>query len=288
MHASVTDSPPAYSSDVPPSRSASSHLPPPTVDQVHIFSRHEDIKGTLNYLFFLSSPYLCLGTYYIDPNVPSQALRQKCKRKSPQMLHASFRTRKSNISIDLGTTGDVYDAKKANVAVATHKGDIKINLVCSWSSTMVAIDTDQTRKLPTPSVRPLGLDVTSRKGKCRGGKGGFFLLTHPFQETSYFSFQKPFRESFISRREKVKWLFYLLSQASWKSSRHPIGRRYLWLPPNIFPMERTTPVRPLYASFTHERVASWLVWVAVTNMYRNQISGRNLVATFVEISSKRY
>jgi hypothetical protein len=43
------------------------------------------------------------------------------------MPHASFRTRKADISIDLGTTGD--DAKKANIAVATHKGDIKINLV---------------------------------------------------------------------------------------------------------------------------------------------------------------
>jgi len=123
-----TDSPPAYSSDLPSPRGASSHLPPPTVDQVHIFSRHNDIKGT----------------YYIDPNVPS--LRQKCKRKSPQMLHASFRTRKADISIDLGTTGEIYDTKKANVAVATHKGDIKINL------------------LQTPSIRPLGLDVTSRKG----------------------------------------------------------------------------------------------------------------------------
>lgn len=47
------------------------------------------------------------------------------------MLHASFRTRKADIAIDLGTTGDIYDVKKANIAVATHKGDIKINLVCA-------------------------------------------------------------------------------------------------------------------------------------------------------------
>ena len=43
----VTDNPPAYNADVLPSRNASTYLPPPTVDQVHIFSRHEDIKGTL-------------------------------------------------------------------------------------------------------------------------------------------------------------------------------------------------------------------------------------------------
>jgi len=127
MHA--TDNPPAYSADLP-SRSASSYLPPASVDQVHIFSRHEDIKGT----------------FHIDPNVPSLRRLRKCKRKSPQTFHASFRTRKADISIDLGTTGDVRDAKKANIAVATHKGDIKINL------------------LPSHSVRPIGLDVTSRKG----------------------------------------------------------------------------------------------------------------------------
>ena len=55
------------------------------------------------------------------------------------MLHASFRTRKADIAIDLGTTGDIYDVKKANIAVATHKGDIKINLVCAWLSAIVAI-----------------------------------------------------------------------------------------------------------------------------------------------------
>lgn len=123
-----TDNPPAYSSDVlPPSGGASNRFPPATVDQVHIFSRHEDIKGT----------------FYIDPHVPS--LRRNRKRKSQQMPHASFRTRKADISIDLGATGDLSDAKKANIEVATDKGDIRINL------------------LPAP-VRPLGLDVSSRKG----------------------------------------------------------------------------------------------------------------------------
>lgn len=41
----VTDNPPAYSDQ--PAVPLRSHLPPPTVDQVHIFSRREDIKGTL-------------------------------------------------------------------------------------------------------------------------------------------------------------------------------------------------------------------------------------------------
>jgi len=121
------DNPPAYSADVLPSGGASNHFPPATVDQVHIFTNHEDIKGT----------------FYIDPHVPS--LRRNRKRKSQQMPHASFRSRKADISIDLCTTGDLSSAKKANIEVATGKGDIKINL------------------LPTP-VRPLGLDVFSRKG----------------------------------------------------------------------------------------------------------------------------
>ncbi|KAF8817419.1 hypothetical protein BYT27DRAFT_7227127 [Phlegmacium glaucopus] len=131
----MADNPPAYSihPGVPSLTSNGSHPPPPTVDQVHIFSRHEDIKGT----------------FYVDPNVPllDQSRRRKCKRKSQQQLpHASFRTRKGDISIDLGTTGDAHDTKKANIDVATYKGDIKINLL---------------RTLP---IRPLGLDVTSRKG----------------------------------------------------------------------------------------------------------------------------
>jgi len=122
------DNPPAYSANVlPSSGGASNHFPPATVDQVHIFTNHEDIKGT----------------FYIDPHVPS--LRRNRKRKSQQMPHASFRSRKGDVSIDLGTTGDLSSAKKANIEVATDKGDIKINL------------------LPT-SIRPLGLDVSSRKG----------------------------------------------------------------------------------------------------------------------------
>ena len=145
-----------------------------------------------------------------------------------------------------------------------------------------------TRKLPTPSVRPLGLDVRSRGGKIRG-EIFFKVVTNSslffFQETSYFSCQTHLRESFISWREKVIWLFYLLSQASWKSSSHPRGRSYLWLPLRIFRMDRITPAKPLYASSTHEMVPSWLVWVAVTNIYRNQVSGRDLVVTYVEISS---
>jgi len=132
MH--MADNPPAYTTHpgVPPAMSTSSHPPPaPTVDQVHIFSRHEDIKGT----------------FYIDPHVPLlDQSRRRCRRKSQQLPHASFRTRKADISIDLGTTGDIYDAKKANIDVATHKGDIKINL------------------LPMLPIRPIGLDVTSRKG----------------------------------------------------------------------------------------------------------------------------
>ena len=127
-----TDNPPAYSADVPPSSGgASNHFPPATVDQVHIFTNHEDIKGTLITLSFchLPSPYLSAGTFYIDPHVPS--LRRNRKRKSQQMPHASFRSRKGDISIDLGTTGDLSSAKKANIEVATDKGDVKINLVCA-------------------------------------------------------------------------------------------------------------------------------------------------------------
>jgi len=136
MTVMTPDNPPEYSirphAHVPPVlASMSANIqPPPTVDQVHIFSRHDDIKGT----------------FYIDPRVPSlDQSRRKSRRKS-ELPHASFRTRKANISIDLGITGDTYDVRKANIAVATHKGDIKINL------------------LPTLSIRPLGLDVTSRKG----------------------------------------------------------------------------------------------------------------------------
>ena len=119
--------------------------------------------------FSLSSPYLCVGTFYVDPHIPLlDKSRRKCKRKSQQQLpHASFRTRTGDISIDLGTTGDAHDTKKAIIDVATLKGDIKINLVCTRSSSAMSSMLNNT-KLPTLPIRPLGLDVTSRKGKSRG------------------------------------------------------------------------------------------------------------------------
>jgi hypothetical protein len=147
----IVDNPPAYS-DVglsgvphnphvqssntqsnpnPISLALSAPNPPPSVDQVHICERKYNIQGT----------------FFIDPRVPALD-RRKTKHKSKQPLpHASFRSRKGEVDLELATTGNIQDAPKANVAVSTRSGDIKIRL------------------LPMPPSRPrMGLDVQSRDG----------------------------------------------------------------------------------------------------------------------------
>lgn len=138
----VNDNPPAYvdvdghgrhypniqsrtNADLPP---LPSH-PPPSVDQVHVFEPKHNIHGT----------------FYIDPLVlPVGKGKHKSKRPLP---HASFRTRNNRVELDLGTTGDVHKAPKANVSVSSKSGDIKINI------------------LPVLPSRPrLSLDVSSRHG----------------------------------------------------------------------------------------------------------------------------
>ncbi|KAF8906231.1 hypothetical protein CPB84DRAFT_1770290 [Gymnopilus junonius] len=137
------DNPPAYDDDRvrPHMRSAGasttrelvlhSSNPTPSVDQVHICESKHNIHGT----------------FFIDPMIPVID-RRKTKHKSRQPLpHASFRSRKGSIDIELATTGNIQDAPKANVAVSTRHGEIKIQL------------------LPTPPSRPrIGLDVQSRHG----------------------------------------------------------------------------------------------------------------------------
>ncbi|PPQ69772.1 hypothetical protein CVT25_009756 [Psilocybe cyanescens] len=107
-----------------------SQTPPPSADQVHIFERHHDIKGT----------------FFIDPLI--MAYQRKGKRKSKKDLpHASFRSRKGSVELELATTGDIQRAPKANISVSSRSGSIKITL------------------LPMPLSRPrMGLDVNTDHG----------------------------------------------------------------------------------------------------------------------------
>ncbi|KAF8074725.1 hypothetical protein FPV67DRAFT_1665471 [Lyophyllum atratum] len=127
-------SPPGGLSSLP--KQSSPRAPPsprPSVSQVHIQERANEISGT----------------YYIDPSFPSlgfDAGRNKARKKSPP--HASFRTRQGPISLDLGTTGDATaEVPKANVLVSTRSGNISIKLMHSL-----------------PSLPRLGLEVLSRGG----------------------------------------------------------------------------------------------------------------------------
>ncbi|KAJ3513607.1 hypothetical protein NLJ89_g2854 [Agrocybe chaxingu] len=108
------------------------HSPRPTVDQVHIFERKEDIKGT----------------YFVDPTIPAldKSHRKKGRSRHPPP-HASFRSRRGDVTLDLATTGNVQQAPKANVNVSSLSGEIKINL------------------LPVSPISPrIGLDACSRTG----------------------------------------------------------------------------------------------------------------------------
>jgi len=137
----IVDNPPAYSDHgsvagqylpAPNSNNVvlATQNPPPSADQVHIFDRKHDIQGT----------------FFIDPLVPALNRRKKHKSKHP-LPHASFRSRHGGIDLELATTGNIQDAPKANVAVSTRSGDIKIKL------------------LPMPPSRPrMGLDVDSHHG----------------------------------------------------------------------------------------------------------------------------
>ncbi|KDR80666.1 hypothetical protein GALMADRAFT_222262 [Galerina marginata CBS 339.88] len=122
--------PPVHHNFDPGNPASATPNPPPSADQVHIFDRKHDIQGT----------------FFIDPLVPDLNRRKKHKSKHP-LPHASFRSRHGAIDLELATTGNIQDAPKANVAVSSRSGDIKIKL------------------LPMPPSRPrMGLDVNSHHG----------------------------------------------------------------------------------------------------------------------------
>ncbi|KAK2463568.1 hypothetical protein APHAL10511_004319 [Amanita phalloides] len=131
---SKDDKPPTYAETiVKPSasnaRSADTVLPAPTVPQVHIYTKHDDIKGV----------------FYIDPS--AQRLGEPSTKEERKLLtgsHASFRSRNGQIAIDLGTTGH---GAKASAVVDCRNGDINVNI------------------LPLSPDRPhISLDVWSRNG----------------------------------------------------------------------------------------------------------------------------
>ncbi|KAF8887038.1 hypothetical protein CPB84DRAFT_1826974 [Gymnopilus junonius] len=103
--------------------------PPPSVDQVHLSERKHNIRGT----------------FFIDPMVPM--LNHRPNKSKQPLPHASFHSRKGNIDIELATTGNIQSAPKANIAVSTRHGEIKVKI------------------LPIPPSRPrVGLDIQSRQG----------------------------------------------------------------------------------------------------------------------------
>ncbi|PFH51824.1 hypothetical protein AMATHDRAFT_58339 [Amanita thiersii Skay4041] len=136
----VEEKPPAYSEVWRDNRNgngdtnhstirADNIAPTPTVGQLHVSQRNEDIQGT----------------FYIDPSIPRL---QKASKKEKRLLgdsNVSFCTRKGDIAINLGTTGS---GEKALVVVGTRTGDISVNI------------------LPLAADRPrIGLDISSRRGK---------------------------------------------------------------------------------------------------------------------------
>ncbi|KAF5338381.1 hypothetical protein D9611_012460 [Ephemerocybe angulata] len=107
--------------------------PPPTVNQVHLLSKKEDI----------------IGTFYVDPLIPTlnPGKRKKRGKRAASLPHASFQTRSGAIGLSLATTGNVLDSSKADITVASKTGNIEIRL------------------LPTPPTRPrIAVDITSRSG----------------------------------------------------------------------------------------------------------------------------
>src|ERR1700722_70769 len=80
-----------------------------------------------------------LGTYFIDPDLPvsdGNALkkgRPSKKRSRQANPNASFRTRRGTININLAILGSPTGVSKAMVELTTHRSDIAVNLVTSFS-----------------------------------------------------------------------------------------------------------------------------------------------------------
>ncbi|KAF8966344.1 hypothetical protein BDZ97DRAFT_1809130 [Flammula alnicola] len=146
MSEKVVDNPPAYSdlesahgrvrhhppppvhASIARNNGQSLTVPPPSVDQVHIFERKHNIEGEI---LSLVMSVQTAGTFYIDPLVPaldqSRRGKQKCNKPLP---HASFRTRNGTIDLNLATTGDGQKTPKARITVSSRHGLIRLNLVC--------------------------------------------------------------------------------------------------------------------------------------------------------------
>ncbi|KAF7370574.1 Aminoacylase 1-like protein 2 [Mycena sanguinolenta] len=77
-----------------------------------------------------SSSHLDIGTFYVDPQKPTNELTNK-KKKKPKKKEpdARFITSSGKIAIDLATTGHVRDAPKASVVVTSKSGNITLNLL---------------------------------------------------------------------------------------------------------------------------------------------------------------
>ncbi|KAH6915969.1 hypothetical protein BKA70DRAFT_1254355 [Coprinopsis sp. MPI-PUGE-AT-0042] len=117
----------AKTADAGPSEYAA---PAPTVNQVHLSAKNEDI----------------IGTFYIDPRNAIVKKRKK-SAKQPVLPHASFRSRAGTIQLALGTAGIAKENPSASVQVASGTGNIEINL------------------LPIADQKPrLALDAQTRQG----------------------------------------------------------------------------------------------------------------------------
>ncbi|KAF8892144.1 hypothetical protein BD779DRAFT_93666 [Infundibulicybe gibba] len=116
--------PPPYSPDGPgPSGPQLGHASPgPSVSQIHIRNRKEDIAGT----------------FYVDPQIPSLNIPKKLKSRKGSVPHASFRTREGSIALNLATTGK---KGKAIVHVSSRTGNIHLNVLSS-SAAGPCIDLD--------------------------------------------------------------------------------------------------------------------------------------------------
>ncbi|TFK39860.1 hypothetical protein BDQ12DRAFT_681365 [Crucibulum laeve] len=116
-----------------PSTPNSTNDPAPSVNQVHLHSGDTDITGA----------------FFIDPSTPALEAEITTKKKTRKELlyHASFHSRKGAISLNLATTGNIYDIPQATVSISSRSGNIMINL------------------LETTTTRPrMAVDAYSRTG----------------------------------------------------------------------------------------------------------------------------
>ncbi|KAJ7066558.1 hypothetical protein C8F01DRAFT_1123689 [Mycena amicta] len=115
-----------------PSPLADIRVPPDPLNRINLQTRFADVTGERSHCRSWEIDVIPSGTYYIAPHIVAPEVsgrRKKQKRKQKHIPDAVFRSRRGNLSLDLGTTGYASENAKASIDASTKSGNISLNLI---------------------------------------------------------------------------------------------------------------------------------------------------------------